>query len=96
MKSIDADGRSLNHISPKYPEVVETKTIREPSELDSPTVLQAAEMGTGELLAATRGWPRRKNGSAGGRTKEWLDTGGQHAVKLDRLVPNAQHSTKPG
>ena len=30
--------------------------------------------------------PGRKNGSAGGRTKEWLDTGGQHAVKSARLI----------
>jgi putative transposase len=40
--------------------------------------------------------PGRKNGSAGGRTKEWLDTGGQHADKSDRLISSAQHSTKPG
>ena len=31
--------------------------------------------------------------SAGGRTKEWLDTGGQHAVKSDRLIP--KRSTLP-
>lgn len=28
-KSIDADGRSLNHISPKYPAVVKTETLRQ-------------------------------------------------------------------
>jgi len=39
----------------------------------------------------------RKNGSARGRTKECLETGGgQHAVRSDSLIPNAQHSTKPG
>jgi hypothetical protein len=35
-------------------------------------------------------------GSARGRTEECLDTGGQHAVKSHRLIPNAQQSTKPG
>ena len=29
MKSIDADGRSLKHISPKYPAVVKTETLRQ-------------------------------------------------------------------
>jgi len=40
--------------------------------------------------------PGRKNGSARGRTKEYLDTGAQHAVKSHRLIPNTQQSTKPG
>ena len=38
----------------------------------------------------------RKNGSAGGRTKEWLDTGGQHPVKSERLIPSSHLSTEPG
>ena len=38
----------------------------------------------------------RKNGSAGGRTKEWHETGGQHAVKSDSLIPSSHLSTKPG
>ena len=39
------------------------------------------------------GW---KNGSAGGRTKEWHQTGGQNAVRPDTLIPSSQPSTKPG
>jgi putative transposase len=49
------------------------------------------------LAAATPscgpGW---KNSSAGGRTKEWHQTGGQNAVRSDTLIPSPQPSTKPG
>ena len=38
----------------------------------------------------------RKNGSVGGRTEEYLDTGGRLVVKSNSLIPNAQHSMKPG
>jgi hypothetical protein len=39
------------------------------------------------------GW---KNGSAGGRTKEWYQTGEQNALRRDTLIPCPQPSTKPG
>jgi integrase-like protein len=32
----------------------------------------------------------------GAEPKNDLETGGQHAVRSDSLIPNAQHSTKPG
>ena len=38
----------------------------------------------------------RKNGSAGGRTKECHETGGQHDVKPESLIPSSHLSTKPG
>jgi Integrase core domain len=37
----------------------------------------------------------RKNGSAGGRTKEWRK-GGPNAVRSDTLIPSPQPSVKPG
>ena len=40
--------------------------------------------------------PGRKNGSTGGRTKEYLKTGGQNAVRSDTLIPSPHPSTKPG
>jgi hypothetical protein len=40
--------------------------------------------------------PGRKNGSAGGRTKESLETGGQDAVRPNSLIASSHHSTKPG
>jgi hypothetical protein len=42
------------------------------------------------------GGPGRKNGSAGGRTKEWHETGGQNDFKSDILIPSSHPSTKPG
>jgi transposase InsO family protein len=45
-------------------------------------------------VAASCG-PGRKNGSAWGQTEECLDTGGQYAVKSDRLIPSSHPSTKP-
>src|SRR5262249_16630612 len=66
----------------------------------------------GQALRAAAGsgrpWPRlraaaasvrgsgRKNGSAGGRTKECHETGGQHDVKPESLIPSSHLSTKPG
>ena len=44
--------------------------------------------------AHSRG-PGRKNGSAGGRTKE-SSQGGQHALRSDTLISSAHLSTKPG
>jgi putative transposase len=35
-------------------------------------------------------------GSAGGRTKEWHQKGGQNPVRPDTLIPSPQPSTKPG
>ena len=39
---------------------------------------------------------RWKNGSAGGRTKECHQTGGQNVVRQDTLIPSPKPSTKPG
>src|SRR5262245_9954318 len=46
-------------------------------------------------MAASACGSGRKNGSAGGRTKEWTK-GGPDDVRSDNLIPNRQSSTKPG
>ncbi len=38
----------------------------------------------------------RKNGSAGGRTKEWLEAGEDDDSKPHGLILSSHHSTKPG
>ena len=55
-----------------------------------PSLTAAARDGRTIVRVGTEEWLRR------GRTKEWLDTGGQHAVTSDRLIPSTQPSTKPG
>jgi hypothetical protein len=54
-----------------------------------PSLIAAPRDGRTIVRAGTEEWLPR------GRTKEWLDTGGQHAVKSDRLIPSSHLSTKP-
>ena len=64
MKSIDADGRSLNHISPKYPAVVKTETLRQLllavgqsySILAAETRIPSGCSSASHLLAGFSGW----------------------------------------